>query len=187
MNEGALLLLCSENFNIFVWYNYIFVLLSTTTWTEIGDWRHNSMHSLNFGTRWIRVFSRTHLLLYPRRKIFGTNFTHPQGDSTKNLNSIAFGVQTVLSRTLKPFKYINIVGICFLITQMYGKKCTYRIRHVDVTSCEDKSRDNVSMPSRRRQVQGIASILQQVSSSFSLPQLQEVHRDYMWFQASAAK
>jgi len=117
--------------------------------------------------------------LYPRGKIFGTNFTHSQCDSTKNLNPIAFWVQTVLSGTLKPFKYINIVGGCSLITQVYGKKCTYRIRHVDVTSCEDKSRDNISMPSRRRQVQGIASILQQVSSTLSLPQLQEVHRDYM--------
>jgi hypothetical protein len=103
-----------------------------------------------------------------------------------------------ISGTLKPFKGINFVGSCSLIKQMCGKNCTYRIRHVDVTSCEDKSRDNISMPSRRRQVQGVASILQQVSSSivprglrprslvfsssssFSLPQLQEVLRDYMW-------
>jgi len=63
--------------------------------------------------------------------------------------------------------------------QMCGNKCTYRIRNIDVTSCEDKSRDNISMPSRRRQVQGIASILQQVGSSFSLPQLQEVHQNHV--------
>jgi hypothetical protein len=114
------------------------------------------------------VITSTLLLLYPWGKIFGTNFTHFEGDSTKNLNPIAFWVQIVLSGTLKPFKEINFVGSCSFITQMYGKKCTYRIRHVDVTSCEDKRRDNIRMPSRRRQVQGIASILQQVSRRFSL-------------------
>jgi hypothetical protein len=142
---------------------------------------------LNFSTRWICVISGTLLLLYPYEKFFGTNFSHYLRDRYKNLNPIAFWVQTVLSNTPKTFKDINIVDGCSLIMQTCCKKCTYRIRQVDVTSCEDKSRDNISMPSRRRQMQGIASILQQGSNMFSIQQLREVHRNYTRFQASSAK
>jgi hypothetical protein len=110
MNEGSLLLLCSENFNIFLWYNYIFVLLSTTTWTDIGDWRYKSMHSLNFGTRWIRVFSCTQLLLCPG-EIFSVPISHtPKAIASKIWIPLLFGFRQFYQVRWRPSNILTLLS-----------------------------------------------------------------------------